>query len=76
MTNREKTLVVLIILATINIIVFTIALIVKNQENEKYKAILEVACQKSYAPTQCDASLDLMMDMSPEKIRNYGKFGF
>ena len=76
MTDREKVLITFLIILTIGVIGLAGALIAKNQENEKYKAIMEVACQKSYAPAQCDASLDLMMDMSPEKIRNYGKFGF
>lgn len=76
MTDREKTLITLLIIAIINVIAFAGALIAKDQENQKYKAIMDVACQKTYNQKQCEASLDLLMDMSPEKIRAYGPFGF
>lgn len=76
MNDREKTLTTLLIIAIISVIGLAGALIAMNQENDKYKAIMDVACQKTYNQKQCEASLDLLMDMSPEKIRAYGSFGF
>lgn len=76
MTDREKTLTTLLIIAIINVIAFAGALIAKDQENQKYKTIMDVACDKTYNVTQCKAGLKIMMGMSPEEIRNYGSFGF
>lgn len=75
MNDREKTLTTFLVIAVISIIGLAGALIVKNQENEKYKAITDIACKKTYNSRQCQASLDLLMDMSPEKIRTYSSFG-
>lgn len=76
MNDREKVLTTFLVIAIVGIIAIAGALIAKDQENEKYKAIMDVACQKTYNQKQCESGVDLLMDMSPEKIRAYGSFGF
>lgn len=76
MNDREKTLTTLLVIAIISIIGLAGALITINQENDKYKAIVEVSCQKTLSAPQCKTGMKMLMNMSPEEIKNYGSNGF
>lgn len=76
MNDREKTLTTFLVIAIISIIGLAGALIAKNQENDKYKAILDVSCQKTLNASQCKTGMKMLMNMSPEEIKNYGSYGF
>lgn len=76
MNDREKTLTTVLVMTVIGAIALAGALIAKDQDNERYKAIMDVACDKTYNVTQCKAGLKVMMNMSPEEIRSYGSFKF
>lgn len=76
MNNREKVLTTFLVIAIMVIIAITGALIAKDQENQKYKAIMDVACTKTYNAAHCQTGVDILMNMSPKEIKNYGSFDF
>ena len=76
MSDREKTLIAFLIVAILTVIGLVGALMVKDKENERYKTILDVSCQRTYNASQCKAGMKMLMNMSPEEIKNYGSFGF
>lgn len=76
MNDREKVLTTFLVIAIISIISLAGALIAVNQENDKYKAIVEVSCQKTLNVSQCKTGMKMLMNMSPEEIKNYGSYGF
>lgn len=76
MNDREKTLTTFLVIAIVGIIAIAGALIAKDQENQKYKAIMDVACTKTYNAAHCQTGVDILMNMSPKEIKNYGTFDF
>ena len=76
MTDREKVLTSGLVLLGLVVVGLFGAVLTNVQQNEKYKAILDVSCRRAISQSQCDSGMKLLMDMSPEEIKRYGSFGF
>lgn len=76
MNDREKVLTILVVSFMVCLVITIGALIAKDQENQKYKAIMDVACTKTYNAAHCQTGVDILMNMSPKEIKNYGSFDF
>ena len=74
MTNREKTLITFLVIAIAGVIALIGTIIVKEQDIMRYKAIVEVSCDRAYSTAQCNAGIKTLMHMSPEDIKNYKGF--
>lgn len=74
MDNKEKTFITWIVILAIGIVISIAALIIKDQENSKYKAIVDMSCKYAVSQSQCKAGMKLLMNMSPDEIRDYGSF--
>ena len=71
MSDKEKTLIAFLVIAIAGVIALIGTIIVKEEEIQKYKAILDVSCQRYYNPAQCKAGIKTLMNMPPDDIRNY-----
>lgn len=71
MSDMEKTLIAFLVIAIAGVIALIGTIIVKEEEIQKYKAILDVSCQRYYNPAQCKAGIKTLMNMPPDDIRNY-----
>ena len=71
MSDREKTLIAFLVIAIIGVIALIGTVIAKEQDMMRYKAIVEVSCERAYNPAQCKTGIKTLMNMSPEDIKNY-----
>ena len=72
MTNREKGLTAVAVILALVAIGLGIALGIAIKEEEKYKAIMDVACVHSTNPTTCRRGVSMINSMSLEQIKSYG----
>lgn len=71
MSDMEKTLIAFLVIAALGVVALIGTIIVKEEDIQRYKAILDVSCQRYYNPTQCKAGIKTLMNMPPDDIRNY-----
>ena len=71
MSDMEKTLMAFLVIAALGVVALIGTIIVKEEDIQRYKAILDVSCQRYYNPAQCKAGIKTLMNMPPDDIRNY-----
>lgn len=71
MSDMEKTLIAFLVIAALGVVALIGTIVVKEEEIQKYKAILDVSCQRYYNPAQCKAGIKTLMNMPPDDIRSY-----
>lgn len=71
MSDKEKTLTAFLVIAIAGVIALIGTIIVKEEDIQRYKAIVEVSCDRTYNTAQCNAGMKTLMHMSPEEIKNY-----
>lgn len=71
MSDKEKTLIAFLVIAALGVVALIGTIIVKEEDIQRYKAILDVSCQRYYNPAQCKAGIKTLMNMPPDDIRNY-----
>lgn len=71
MSDKEKTLIAFLVIAALGVVALIGTIIAKEEDIQRYKAIVEVSCDRTYNTAQCNAGIKTLMHMSPEEIKNY-----
>lgn len=71
MSDKEKTLTAFLVIAALGVVALIGTIIAKEEDIQRYNAILDVACQRYYNPAQCKAGMKALKNMSPDDIRSY-----
>lgn len=71
MTSREKTLIGLSVLLAVLFFAMSIALCSIAEENKKYKAILDIACDYSGDVSTCKQGIKMFKGMSLKDLENF-----
>lgn len=74
MTKREKTLTVVSVSIAILFFGLAVALCVVSDENKKYQAILDVACDYSGNASNCKQGIKMLKGMSIKDIENFNPY--
>lgn len=69
--NKKVSIAWPIIIAVVTVIL-GVALFNVSQENEKRRAIIDVACKHGTSQSQCEAAMEILMGMDPADIKKYG----
>lgn len=72
-TSKEKGLIVLSVLMGVVIIGLIAGLIATSQESDKYKAILDLACDYSYNTQSCKQGMKYLKGMDTSAIKDLGR---
>lgn len=72
-TSKEKGLIVLSVLMGVVIIGLIAGLIATSQERDKYKAILDLACDYSYNTQSCKQGMKYLKGMDTSAIKDLGR---
>lgn len=76
MTNREKKLTAGLIFVVVLLIGALIGLGIMAQEESKYEAILDMACDFSGNSYSCEQGMKMLKGMSTEDIRNFNPYRY
>lgn len=72
-TSKEKGLIVLGVLMGVVIIGLIAGLVATSQERDKYKAILDLACDYSYNTQSCKQGMKYLNGMDTSTIKDLGR---
>lgn len=72
-TSKEKGLIVLSVLMGVAIIGLIAGLAAASQERDKYKAILDLACDYSYDTQSCKQGMKYLKGMDTSAIKDLGR---
>ncbi len=76
MTNREKKLIAGLIFVVVLLIGALIGLGIMAQEESKYEAILDMACDFSGNSYSCEQGMKMLKGMSAEEIRSFNPYKY